>query len=109
MCVFITAVPITKLVAGGGARVTVTAAVTDTRSHELRLFVAASVLTSEQHMYDGDASWPQWPQQSAEFSHGTDGFGDPERAHKLVYRIHENKWERVETMVLFPLCCSGGP
>ena len=57
-------------------------------------------------MFDVDASWPQWPQQSAEFSHGADGFGDPERAHKLVYRIHENQWERVETMVLFPVWCA---
>lgn len=54
-------------------------------------------------MFDEDSSWAQQP---AETSHGVDGFGDPERAHRLVYRIHENKWERVETMVLFPLWCS---
>ena len=28
-----------------------------------------------------------------------DGFGEPERANKLVYRIHENQWERTETMI----------
>jgi len=30
---------------------------------------------------------------------GDDGFGEPERAHKLVYRIHENQWERTETTI----------
>jgi hypothetical protein len=28
---------------------------------------------------------------------GEDGFGEPERAFKLIYRIHEDKWERTET------------
>jgi len=37
---------------------------------------------------------------------GADGFGDPERAHRLVYRIHENQWERTETMVLSPPTCA---
>jgi len=40
--------------------------------------------------------------QDLQLPAGDDSFGEPERAHKLVYRIHENQWERVETTVLVP-------
>ena len=34
-----------------------------------------------------------------ELALGDEGFGAPERAHRLVYHVRENRWERMETQV----------